>query len=319
MRAGELMTTRVVTVRPEANRHEIAKALLGAGISALPVVDVAGVPLGMVSEGDLIGRAEPERKQRRDWWLALLAEGETLNEDYLANVAGKGEATARDLMSAPLVTVQEDTEASEIASLLARYRIKRVPVLREGRIVGIVSRADLLRAISPLAAPPRPYEEPPPLPEPALGPPPTQPKGDGFSAEDFRHLAEEHRHLRQLEQAEARRQQRLERRAKVRELISQHLAEEYWRSLLHQAHAAADRGEKEFLLLRFPNELCSDNGRAINALEADWPATLRGEAAEVYLRWKQDLKPRGFNLAARIMEFPGGLPGDIGLFLEWGG
>jgi CBS domain-containing protein len=81
MRAHELMTTKVVKVGPEATRQEIARALIDHGISALPVVDSSGVPLGMVSEGDLIGRNEPDRKLRRDWWLALLAEGETLNEE----------------------------------------------------------------------------------------------------------------------------------------------------------------------------------------------------------------------------------------------
>jgi hypothetical protein len=72
------------------------------------------------------------------------------------------------------------------------------------------------------------------------------------------------------------------------------------------------------MLLRFPSQLCSDGGRAINVTEPDWPATLRGEAAEIYLRWERHLKPHGFHLTARVLEFPGGMPGDIGLFLSWG-
>ena len=88
--------------------------------------------------------------------------------------------------------------------------------------------------------------------------------------------------------------------------------------LIHLARAAAEHGEREFLLLRFPRGLCADNGRAINVGEADWPASLRGEAAELYLRWKQDLRPLGFGLTARILEFPDGMPGDAGLFLSWG-
>jgi hypothetical protein len=68
---------------------------------------------------------------------------------------------------------------------------------------------------------------------------------------------------------------------------------------------------------RFPSQLCSDRGRAINVSEPDWPATLCGEAAEIYLRWEHDLKPSGFHLAARVLDFPGGMPGDIGLFLVW--
>jgi hypothetical protein len=78
------------------------------------------------------------------------------------------------------------------------------------------------------------------------------------------------------------------------------------------------RGATEFMLLRFPSELCGDGGRAVNAPLPDWPKTLRGEAAEISLRWERDLKPRGFHLAARVLEFPDGKPGDIGLFLAWG-
>jgi len=79
------------------------------------------------------------------------------------------------------------------------------------------------------------------------------------------------------------------------------------------------RGETEFLLLRFPSQLCSDSGRAINVPDPDWPETLRGEAAEMYLRWERDLRPRGFHLTARVIDYPGGMPGDVGLYLVWGG
>jgi hypothetical protein len=101
-------------------------------------------------------------------------------------------------------------------------------------------------------------------------------------------------------------------------LVQEHIDEESWRRLLHQAREAAELGAKEFLLLRFPSGLCSDGGREINAPLPEWPKTLRGEAAEIYLRWERDLKPRGFHLAARVLDFPGGMPGDVGLFLVWG-
>jgi len=110
-----------------------------------------------------------------------------------------------------------------------------------------------------------------------------------------------------------------QRRAKVKDLIDHHIADENWRALIHRAHQAAAHGEKRFMLLRFPSQLCSDGGRAININEDDWPSTLRGEAAELYLRWEHDLRPQGFHLSAEILEFPGGMPGDIGLFLSWGG
>jgi hypothetical protein len=109
-----------------------------------------------------------------------------------------------------------------------------------------------------------------------------------------------------------------ERHHQVDELSDQRLSDQSWQSILRDARQAAETGQKEWLALRFPSELCSDGGRAINVLEGDWPATLRGEAAEIYQRWEQELKPRGFHLAARVLDFPGGMPGDIGLFLIWG-
>lgn len=146
MRAQDLMTRDVVTVSPETGIADIARTLAAHAISAVPVVDKDGTLLGMVSEGDLLGRKEAKRDARREWWLTMLAEGEALSTEFLASVNDRG-ASARDLMSTPVVAVNEATGSSEIAELLARYRIKRVPVLRDGKIVGIVSRADLLRAL----------------------------------------------------------------------------------------------------------------------------------------------------------------------------
>ena len=99
----------------------------------------------MVSEGDLIGRDETERQARRDWWLAPLAEGTTL-DGLLASLRAP-ERTVREVMSWPVVCVGEDTDVSEIAQLLAAHLIRRVPVVNDGRIIGIVSRADLLRTV----------------------------------------------------------------------------------------------------------------------------------------------------------------------------
>jgi hypothetical protein len=101
------------------------------------------------------------------------------------------------------------------------------------------------------------------------------------------------------------------------QLIESHVSEKRWDRLMHGARETAERGETEFLLLRFPSQLCSDGGRAINAPDPNWPATLRGEAAEMYGRWERELQPRHFHIRARVLDFPGGLPGDIGLFLNW--
>jgi hypothetical protein len=133
----------------------------------------------------------------------------------------------------------------------------------------------------------------------------------------FRGLAEAHADARRAAlraEEEARREAR---RARVAQLRAERLDEDAWRIKLERALEAAARGEKEFLLIRFPSELCEDGGRMINAPDPDWPDTLRGPAADVYARWRDELKPRGFGLAARILEFPGGFPGDAGLTLTW--
>jgi hypothetical protein len=134
---------------------------------------------------------------------------------------------------------------------------------------------------------------------------------------DFQALAADSEHHKVEDQQEARQSAAEQRHQRVKELIDHHIADESWRSLLHHAREAAAHGEKELMLLRFPADLCTDRGRAINAPLPDWPQTLRGEAAEIYLRWGRDLKPGGFHLTARVLDFPGGFPGDIGLFLVW--
>ena len=147
MNARDIMNSAVVAVRSDTPINDVAKTLRDHRISAVPVIDDAGSPLGMVSEGDLIGRNEADREARLDWWLTLLAEGEELNPEFLA-YSHSSKRRARDVMAAPVIAVAEETEIDEIARLLTAHRIKRVPVLRDGRIVGIVSRADLVRAVA---------------------------------------------------------------------------------------------------------------------------------------------------------------------------
>ena len=148
MKASNVMRRTVVAVTRDTRLREIARILLDHRISAVPVLDLSGKVIGIISEGDLIGRDNAaEREARRDWWLTLLAEGEALNPEFLATLRDL-DRTAQDVMSAPVVTVDEMTEVRGIARLLADRNIKRVPVVRDGKAVGIVSRADLLRAFA---------------------------------------------------------------------------------------------------------------------------------------------------------------------------
>jgi CBS domain-containing protein len=101
----------------------------------------------MLSEGDLIGRDDADREARRDWWLTLLAEGEELNPDFLASLRSPV-TRAREVMTSPVIAVDDNADIRDIARMLIDHRIKRVPVLRDGRIVGIVSRSDLVRTLA---------------------------------------------------------------------------------------------------------------------------------------------------------------------------
>ena len=145
MNARDVMTREVVSVASDTPMQKIAALLVEKRISGVPVVDGSGAPIGMVSEGDLTGRSEAEREARQDWWLTMLAEGEAVSPEFLASL---NYPTARDMMSAPVISIDEETSLGEIAELLTTHRIKRVPVVRDGRIVGIVSRADLVRALA---------------------------------------------------------------------------------------------------------------------------------------------------------------------------
>ncbi|KVQ59305.1 CBS domain-containing protein [Burkholderia territorii] len=145
MWARDVMTTSVIFATPEMSVHEVAKLLADHAISAVPVADADGRLIGIVSEGDLVRRVEiGTGARRRSWWLELLASNTELASEYVKAHAQK----VKDMMSVDVVTVCEDTPLSEIADLLERYRIKRVPVIKDDKVTGLVSRADLVRALA---------------------------------------------------------------------------------------------------------------------------------------------------------------------------
>ncbi len=314
------MTTQVISVLPGDRIEQVARVLLQHGISAVPVIGADGALAGMVSEGDLIGPSHASQDSaRRDWWLSLLADGETLSPEFLATLRST-ERSAGDVMTAPAVTIIEAAEVADIAELLTSRHIKRVPVLRDGHVVGIVSRFDLLRTIAGLArapvSPPIVPALPGTAPEAASG---AGPRPTGMpSAEIFRALEDDFRAGKIRQAMEAKGVLANQADLRIKELIETHIDGPIWSTMLAGARQAAVHGDMEFLLLTFPSDLCADRGRAINAAEAGWPATLRGEAAEIYRNWDRDLRPRGFRCSARVLSFPGGFPGDVGLYLAWG-
>ena len=145
--AGSIMTRAVVTAAPDDTVAAVAALFSRHGISGVPVCEKDGTLLGIISEGDLMRPFGEANRLRRDWWLGLLADGEALAPEFLEYVR-VDRRRARDLMSRDVVTATEATPADRIADLLERHRIKRVPILRDGKVVGIVSRADLVRALA---------------------------------------------------------------------------------------------------------------------------------------------------------------------------
>ncbi len=144
MQAKDVMTTDVVTVAPDTEVSDIARLLLERHISALPVVNSEGQVLGIVSEGDLLHRRETDTEKHRNWWLGFLVGSEQRATEYSKSHGTK----ASEIMSREVVTVNEDAQLGDIAELLEIRRIKRVPVLRDGKLVGIVSRANLLHGLA---------------------------------------------------------------------------------------------------------------------------------------------------------------------------
>ena len=148
MRAMDVMTTNVITVEPDTAVQELATLLSDRGISGVPVVDRDNRLVGVVSEGDLLHRAETgtERRtqRRRSRWLDNFASDQAAARDY---VKAHGR-TVREIMTRDVISVSDTTELADIATLLETRRIRRVPVVRDGQLVGIISRANLMRALA---------------------------------------------------------------------------------------------------------------------------------------------------------------------------
>jgi CBS domain-containing protein len=141
------MTREVVTARPDDTVAAIATLLSAHGISAVPICDAHGALLGMVSEGDLMRPFGKANGLKRDWWLNLLAEGMPLAPAFLDYIKLDRQC-ARDLMVAPVITATESASVPAIADLLSLHHIKRVLIMRGKAIMGIVSRADVVRALA---------------------------------------------------------------------------------------------------------------------------------------------------------------------------
>jgi CBS domain-containing protein len=328
--AGEIMTTEIVSVPIGTSVRDVALLLLEKRISAVPVLAADGQLVGMVSEGDLLGRNDADRLARRDWWLAMLKDARSPLPKLLDTLVAR---PVEEVMRAPVMTIEARAPMHEAAEMLRVYDIKRLPVMLAGQMVGIVSRSDLVRAMAsviPRRASGRSaggllslfagMMQTDVRPEDAsLSAIPSEPAVDraAVTADAFRALVTASEQTDRNDAIAAKQQAKLNQQLRIKALLQEHLDEHAWAALLERALAAASQGEKSFELIRFPCDLCSDGSRKIDVAEADWPTTLRGEPAEVFARWERELRPAGFGLSGQIIEYFDGMPGTVALTLTW--
>jgi CBS domain-containing protein len=152
MRAQDIMTRQVISIAPDANVLQAARLMLQNRVSGLPVVDSKGALVGLVTEGDFLRRSELGTERHRPRWLEFLVGPGRLASEYVQASGRK----VSEIMSTDLRTIGVDTPLEEIVHLMEKHRVKRLPVVQGGRLVGIVSRANLMHALASLAreAPP---------------------------------------------------------------------------------------------------------------------------------------------------------------------
>ena len=156
MRAHQIMTRSVITVAPETTIDDAANLMLQRHVSGLPVVDTSGKLVGIVSEGDFIRRSEIGTQRKRGRWLKLILGPGKAATDFVHEHGRK----VADIMTLEPLTIAQDTGLEEIVELMEKNNVKRLPVIRGEKVVGIVSRANLLQAVAGLA---REVPDPPPM------------------------------------------------------------------------------------------------------------------------------------------------------------
>jgi CBS domain-containing protein len=152
MKAKDVMTSPVVSIEPDASIWQAVRIMLQRHISGLPVIDQKGGLVGIVTEGDFLRRTETGTQRRRPRWLEYLIGPGRLADEYTRAHGRK----VNEIMTADPVTITEDTPLDEIVRLMEKRQIKRVPVVRDQQVVGIVSRANLVHALASVARDIRP-------------------------------------------------------------------------------------------------------------------------------------------------------------------
>jgi CBS domain-containing protein len=146
MKAADVMTTKVISIRPEASIADVVKLMLDNRISGVTVIDSHDSLVGIVTEGDCLRRAETGTERKRPRWLEFVIGPERMANEY---IHAHGREVAEVMTNSP-ITIAENTPFDEVVRLMEKHRIKRIPVVRDGKVVGIVSRANLLQALAGL-------------------------------------------------------------------------------------------------------------------------------------------------------------------------
>ena len=266
------MTSPVVTIGPDDSARAAAEAMLRLQISGLPVVDKEGRPLGVVSESDFRFADSATRARQREAWVKILSGGQDMAGAYLDTLERESE-NVRQIMARPALCVDEDAPVSEAADVMGAHRVKRILVLREGAVVGVVTRSDLLRFFTPAErAPAKPvtpeafdvsaagsadqapeieerqeFRAPPPEPE--------LPEG-GVDAAMLKAMVGDFERNKVQAKEGAVRQAREKRDEQVKELLAARYGEAELAQLMNLAREAARRGETGVVALTFPAALC---------------------------------------------------------------
>lgn len=305
----DLMQRHFPYVMADADLDYVARVLKDSGVGAVPVVDENLTPIGVVTRSNI-------EKARRASVAIDLGPLPSFLLKNRRDIPFRGNGSAlRDVMSAPAISAPVGAKLSDVEKLMAAHHLKRMPVVEGHKLVGMLLRRELLDAIGSRGVDVGEMSAAKTVLTVA-----TSEAGacEAASAEEFRLLVAEHERHIEEERLAQRRAIVEAREQRIKALADRRLIDSQWREMLMRSRAAATAGLTESMLIRFPSPLCSDAGRAINAPDPNWPLTLRGEPADVYRRWRNELHPRGFRIAAQIIDFPEGLPGDAALFLMWG-
>lgn len=147
MKAADIMTPNPVTVQPDTSITEAIRLMLQRKFSGLPVTNDKGVLVGILTEGDFLRRAETGTQRKRPRWIEFFIGPGRLASEY-AHSAGR---TVHEVMTASVHTISDDAPLDQIVKIMERHQVKRLPVMRDGKLVGIVSRANLLHALASVA------------------------------------------------------------------------------------------------------------------------------------------------------------------------